>query len=195
MYDYFIKLLKYKSKLQKGGNTYTLLGVCSAENREIDDSDLDPDMPSLMSRNTGLVENYKLHRTDFEIDKYDIFDTIYQNLTESKIDSIKYTTIDPVLMNKQKNPRLEDPNYEGHISSFFSEIDQRYNNYFNFIYISSCYQNFFEDKNILTLNRITKSRAYLILKVSVPYENLPSLIEYYNFIGKMNKFNIYQKKI
>jgi len=192
MNDYLKKMLKYKGKLQKGGNTYTLLGVCTAENRKMDDSDLDEDMPPLLSFNSGIVR--KSFRSDFEKDKYRMFYTICQNLTESKMDSLKYTTIDPSLTNEQKNP-TEDPNYEGHISSLLSEIDQKYNNYFNFVYISSCYQKFFEDETIFTLNRITKPKAYLILKLGVPYENKVNLIENYNFIGKMNKFDIYQKKI
>lgn len=195
MYNYLKKMLKYKSKLQKGGNIYTLLGVCTAENRKIDMSEIDEEMPPLVSFNTGLIRNPNLHRSDFEKDKYKIFYTICQNLAESKMNSLKYTTIDPSLTNKQKNPKLEDPNYEGHISTLFSEIDQKYNNYFNFVYISSCYQQFFEDKTILTLNRITKPKAYLILKLGVPYENQINLIENYNFIGKMNNFDIYQKKI
>jgi len=195
MNDYLLKLLKYKYKLQKGGNAYTLLGVCTAENRKMDNNNLDPDMPPLVSWSTGSINDVELDRTEFERDKHDIFSIIYNKLIESKIDSIKYTTIDPELTNVQKNPTLEDPNYEGHISTFFSEIDQRYNNYFNFVYISSCYQQFFEDKTIFTLNRITKPRSYLILKLGVPYENLPNLIENYNFIGKINKFDIYQKKI
>ena len=193
MYDYLKKMLKYKDKIQKGGNTYTLLGVCTAENRKADMSDLDEDIPPLLSYDTGLLRNPKLHRTDFEKDKYRMFYTICQNLTESKMNSLKYTTIDPSLTNEQKNP-IEDPNYEGHISTLFSEINEKYNNYFNFVYISSCYQKFFEDKTIFTLNRITKPKAYLILKLGVPYENITNLIENYNFIGKMNKFDIYQKK-
>jgi len=188
--------MKYVNKLEQvdSGNTFTLLGVCTSENRKMDISDNDPDMPTMVSLNQNNNNKYTMYISDFEKDKYAIFYTICKNLSVFKINKIKYTTIDPAYTKELDNP-VDDPDYEGHLSILFNEIKPEYNSYFDYVYIASCYQEFFNDTNILALNRVTKPRAYIIIHLGVPYHNLPNLIEHYNYIDKINNFNIYQKKM
>ena len=134
------------------------LFVGTAENRTYIDPDEDPEMPDLIDIN-GKVIDPDDEITELEKYKQQLIKLVSRN------DDIYYYTVDPLYSNVVKKDY--DPKYYlGHYRCNLKDLpcitttEDIYNNLykqFDYIVITSCYQNFFNKENVDKLNNLLKS--------------------------------------
>ena len=143
-----------------------VLFVGTVENRfyKQDNSDDYIDMPPLINMD-GEICNKDDEISDLEKHKNYLF-TFLKNIIGNQF---HYYTVDPVYSNNIKIIDNEDDYYLGHLSSLLHLIDSKFHNYFDYIIITNCYQDFFNKNNIDKLNLLSKYDNRIYIFKEVPY--------------------------
>jgi len=160
----------------------TMLIVGSTENRKYFAEDDDPDMPPLISE-SGSQNKYV---TEFTKYKEQLFRIVKEN--------INYTSVDPAYYTHQKEDSTidDDMRYKGHIKSYLYELPDTTK--YDHIFITSCYQKFFEE-NIEKLKTLIKSNGIISMIKGVPYYSFAELFEtqFYTIYNE-GKISMYKSK-
>lgn len=176
------KYLKYKKKYIDlknliGGTLKELLIVCSSENRKLNEDEYDPEMP-------GLLDGYGLPSkeiSDFTRYKEEILEIIGG-------ENINYTSVDPTYTNEKIG--IDDDRYRGHISSFMNELPD--SKQYDYIFITSCYDNFFKE-NIEKIKKILKPSGKIIILKVASFDSFDVLFKNnFNKIYENDNINMYQ---
>ena len=143
-----------------------VLFVGTVENRFYKQNNIDDytDMPPLINME-GEICNEDYEISDLEKHKNYLF-TFLKNIIGN---SFYYNTVDPEYTNNIKSINKEDSYYLGHLSSLLHLIDSKYNNYFDYIIITNCYQDLFNKINIDKLNLLSKYDNPIYIIKGVPY--------------------------
>lgn len=166
----FIKIYKLRNNnFEFNPKHVSIIGIGSAENRLRDNtmgSEYD-DMPDLLNSDGTIYDETK-EPSQFEYSKNIIFDTI-EKLSYQKSSKFSYLTVDPAYTNK--NNKLDDINYRGHVSSLFHNLTIEKTKDCNIICIIGCYCDFFDNTNVSKIIEILKrNNGYLLICDTVPYE-------------------------
>ena len=142
-----------------------LLIVGSHENRKLIYYDESDDMPILLDDNNKPC----IEISNFEEYKTYLF-TIIQTIDEINEKNIAYTSVDPAFYsnNKKDISLIDNERYIGHISSFL--IDLPNNKKYDYIFITNCYINLFE-QNIKKIKSLLNDNGYIIILKGVPYKS------------------------
>ena len=142
-----------------------VLFVGTAENRYYNEISYDPelnDMPTLINKDGTIVD--ELNELT-EIEKYKSF--IFKKLGLDK--NTKYNTVDPEYSINNKKKEHDTNNYLGHYDCLLEDLDNSLEFKFDYIIITSCYDNLFNQTNIDKLNQLSKYSNRIYILKGVPY--------------------------
>nr|QFG74507.1 MAG: hypothetical protein [Megaviridae environmental sample] len=146
----------------------SVLFVGTSDNRLLVDSEDYNDIPDLLNYD-GTICNHQSQLTELEKYKKTLCNFVKNKLN----DDFVYYTVDPEYSNVKKTE--DSQSYKGHYSCYLSELENSLDNCFDYIVITSCYQDFFCKNNVNRLYRLLKKKKHIGIIDSVPYSSIINL--------------------
>ena len=140
-----------------------ILFVGTAENR-FNGTKNDPyltDLPELIDIDGNIIDETKVLS---EIEKYKslIFETLKLDIDTT------YNTVDPEYSYNKKKEK-DNINYLGHFQCLLEDLDVSLDFKFDYIIITNCYNDFFTQRNIDKLNKLSKYHKCIYILRGVKY--------------------------